>query len=411
MTESKELNRIQFPIFGILIMLCVGNVYAWSVFRKPLQEAYGWTAAQATIPFQISIAVFALAMIFAGRWQDKSGPRPVAMLGGILIGLGFVLSSFLGTTLTGLCIAFGVVAGIGMGGAYVTPIATTIKWWPDRRGLMTGLVVMGMGAGSIIGGIGGPILIAKVGVLKTFLIFGVAFGLVITLCGSFLRTPPAGWHPPGWQPAVPAGSGTHASAVVRADYSPKEMMGTVQFYLMWISFLIGSGVGLMVISQASPIGQEMASLTPVAAGGAVTILAIFNGLGRPSFGWISDAIGRKGALLVAFVIEIVVLLLVLPNATTFAMYALGVSLVGFSYGGFLAVMPALTADFYGTKNVGLNYAWVYSAWGAAGVLGPIVGVQVRAATGAWLNAFYILAGTCVLGMILLSLIRPPAARA
>lgn len=387
------------------MMLCIGNVYAWSVFRKPLEAAYGWTAAEATMPFQISIAVFAIAMIFAGKWQDRSGPRPVAVTGGILIGLGFVLSGLFGHTLTGLCVSFGVIAGIGMGGAYVTPLATTIKWWADKRGLMTGIVVMGMGAGSIIGGIGGPLLIARVGPLNTFIIFGICFGIVITVCGAFLKNPPKGYHTPGWTP-TPVADG--AQRVYRHQYLPSEMMRTLSFYLVWGSFLIGSGVGLMVISQVSPIGQEMAGLSPLVAGGAVTILAIFNGLGRPSFGAISDRLGRKNSVLLAFTIELVALVLVLPNATSFPMYALGVSLVGFSYGGFLALMPAITADYWGSKNIGNNYAWVYCAWGAAGVLGPVVGVEVREATGAWNNAFYILAAACVLGMILTALTKQPS---
>ena len=143
MAEEKQANRIIYPVLGILMNLCMGNLYAWSVFRNPLMKQFGWTAAEATVPFQLSIVFFGVAMVLAGRWQDKAGPRTVAMWGGILVGAGFVLSSFLGSTLTGLYISFGVIAGIGIGCAYVTPIATTVKWWPDKRGLMTGLVALG----------------------------------------------------------------------------------------------------------------------------------------------------------------------------------------------------------------------------------------------------------------------------
>ncbi len=323
------------------------------------------------------------------------------MTGGILIGLGFILTGLCGATLTGICVAFGVVAGIGMGGAYVTPLATTIKWWPDRRGLMSGLVVMGMGAGSIIGGIGGPVLIDRIGVLPTFIVFGIGFGAVITICGSFLKTPPPDFKPPVTVTANPS------NAPSRREFSAREMMGSLSFYLVWTSFLIGSSVGLMVISQVSPIGQEMAGLSPLVAGGAVTVLALFNGLGRPSFGAISDRIGRKGAVILAFAIQIIALMFVLPRSTSFATYAAGVSLIGFSYGGFLAVMPTITADYYGTKNLGVNYAWVYSAWGAAGVLGPVIGIQIRTATGAWLNAFSILAAACFVGIAITYFFKPP----
>src|SRR3970040_243102 len=168
MADERLPNRMLFPILGIVMNLCMGNLYSWSVFRIPLQKAYGWSAMEATIPFAISIGAFAVGMVMAGRWQDKAGPKKVAITGGVLMGVGFILSSFLGNTLTGLYITFGVIVGLGIGFAYVTPIAVTVKWWPDKRGLMTGLVVLGFGAGAIFGGIGGPMLIASVGVLTTF---------------------------------------------------------------------------------------------------------------------------------------------------------------------------------------------------------------------------------------------------
>lgn len=403
MAEEKLPNRIMFPILGILMNLCMGNLYAWSVFRIPLQKMFGWTAPEATVPFQLSIAFFAVAMVFAGRWQDKAGPKTVGMVGGLLVGAGFVLSSFLGSTLTGLYISFGVIAGLGIGCAYVTPLSVTIKWWPDKRGLMTGLVVLGFGAGAIIGGLGGPLLIASVGVMTTFLIFGIAFGTIITFCAMFLKNPPAGYKPAGWSPPAPAAG----AKVVKADYTPGEMVGTVQFYLLWICYFVGSAVGLTVISQASPIGQEMAKLTPVVAGGAIVFLSIFNGLGRPGFGAISDAVGRRNAVLLDFGLLIAALLLVLPNSTSFGMYAVGVCMVGFGFGGFLALMPAFTADFFGTKNLGINYGYLFSAWGMAGIFGPMLGLKVKAATGAWLQTFYILAGACVVGILLMLILKAP----
>jgi len=396
MTEVQTpQQRLRYPIAGILMMLCIGNVYAWSVFRNPLMEMYG-----ATYPFQISIAVFAVAMVFAGRWQDRSGPRPVAMLGGVLIALGFVLAGLFSWTLTGIIISFGVIAGIGMGAAYVTPLATTIKWWPDKRGVMTGLVMLGMGAGAIIGGLGAPLLIVQIGVPYTLIVLGIFFGLIIIAAGAVLKAPPAGMVF-GNPVATTAGQ---SKAIEQYQYSAKEMLSTLSFYFIWVSFVIGCGVGLMVISQASPIGQEMAFLTPVVAGGAVVILSIFNGLGRLAFGAISDKIGRKNTFLVAFAIEIATLVLVLPHATTFLVYAIGVSLIGFTYGAFMGVMPSITADYFGTKNIGVNYAWVYTAWGAAGILGPMVGVMMK---GEWASSFYLLAGICVVGMVIMAFMKPP----
>src|SRR3989304_3754412 len=250
MADERLPNRMMFPVLGIIMNLCMGNLYAWSVFRIPLQKAYGWSAFEATVPFAISIGAFAVAMVIAGRWQDKAGPKVVGVTGGILLGVGFLLSSFLGSNLFALYITFGVVVGLGIGFAYVTPLATTIKWWPDKRGLMTGLVVMGFGAGSIIGGIGGPLMVQAMGVLPTFAVFGVVFGVLVSGSAMFLRVPPAGYKPAGWSPPAPA----PGAKVIKYDYGPGEMVGTGAFWLLWIAYMISAGVGLIVISQASPIG-------------------------------------------------------------------------------------------------------------------------------------------------------------
>jgi OFA family oxalate/formate antiporter-like MFS transporter len=369
-------------------------------------KAYGWSAFEATVPFAISIGAFAVAMVIAGRWQDKAGPRTVAMTGGILLGAGFILTSFLGSTLMGLYITFGVIVGMGIGFAYVTPIAVTVKWWPDKRGLMTGLVVMGFGAGAIFGGIGGPILVGQVGILNTFLIFGIAFGAIVTVCGSMLKNPPAGYRPAGWSPPAPA----PGAKVVKYDYTPGEMVGTGAFWMLWIGYLISAGVGLIIISQASPIGQEVASLTPLVAGGALTMLAVFNGLGRPGFGWISDAIGRKNAWMAIFAMHLVSLLFILPNATTFAMYALGVCVVGFAFGGTLALMPAFTADYFGTKGLGINYGWLFSAYGVAGLVLTLFAARVRTVAGSWSTVFWYLVIACAIGFVSAVLVKAPAPR-
>ncbi|MGH7412145.1 MAG: L-lactate MFS transporter [Candidatus Methylomirabilales bacterium] len=406
MADERLPNRVLYPILGTLMNLCMGNLYAWSVFRIPLQKAYGWSAFDATVPFALSIAFFSVGLIFAGRWQDKVGPRTVAMVGGVLVGAGFMLSGIIGSTLAGLYLAFGVIGGLGLGAAYVTPLATTIKWWPDKRGLMTGIVVMGFGAGAIIGGIGGPLLIQSVGVMTTFIIFGILFGAVITFCGALLKNPPPGYKPAGWSPPAPA----PGAKVARADFTMGEMIATLPFWLLWIEYFISAGVGLIVISQASPIGQEIAGLTPIVAGGALTMLAVFNGLGRPGFGWISDAIGRKNALALIFALHLASLLFVLPNATSFATYALGVCMVGFAFGGTLALMPAFTADFFGAKNLGVNYGAVFTAYGVAGGALSLFAIQVRVAAGSWSTAFWYLVIACVIGLALTFITRAPAAR-
>ncbi|MCK5686787.1 OFA family MFS transporter [bacterium] len=415
MTDKSTTNgpavsppRLRYPIAGIMMMLCIGNVYSWSVFAKPLQKLFKYTPAQTTLAFQLSIVIFTIAMVFAGRWQDKVGPKPVAIFSGVMMGAGFILMKFFGHTQAGMIVCFSVIVGIGMGAGYVTPLATALKWYPDKRGLMSGLVVMGMGAGSIFGGMGGPILIAKYGVMNTFAVFGAVFGLIIVACGAILKNPPEGYVPPTSENLKKDTS--KKAPVCTYDYSAKEMLCTVQFYLIWLVFLIGTGGGLMVISQASNFGTDIVGLTAVLAGSVITILGVFNGLGRPACGSLSDKIGRKNVIFVAFGIQLVALLLVLPNASSYWIYAIGVSLMGFSYGGFLGTMPSITADYFGIKNVGLNYAWIYTGWGAAGYFGPqVANIFIKGSNvpAVWNKAFYFIAGVCVIGMILWAFTKPP----
>ena len=406
-------GRLKYLAAGLLIMLCIGNVYAWSVFAKPLQ-AEGWSPAATTLPFQLSIVIFAAGMIFAGRIQDKIGPKPVAVFSGISMGIGFVLLRFFGQTPAGMIICFSLIAGAGMGAGYVTPLATALKWYPDKRGLISGLVVMGMGSGSIFGGMGGPLLIERIGVWNTFAVFGIAFGAIITASGFVLKNPPEGYRVivPGAivkEGKKPAGKNRNIATVY--DYPAREMLSTLPFYLIWLVFLIGTGGGLMIISQASPFGQNIVGLSPVAAGSVIMVIGIFNGLGRPSFGALSDRIGRRNAIFLAFGLQLIALVFFLPYAGSYLVYAIGVSFIGFAYGGFLAMMPSITADYYGIKNVGLNYALVYTGWGAAGYFGPqvasvLVGGSVERSD--WNNAFYFIAAACLAGMVLWFFTRQPA---
>ena len=405
MAQEGIRNRYIFLAAAIVMQLCLGNLYSWSIFRNPLMEVHGWTIGQATVPFTLSIVFFAVGMIFAGRWQDRAGPRVVGMTGGIVLGLGFLFASWFGTSLPGLYFAYGILAGLGVGFAYVTPIATVVKWFPDKRGLMTGIAVLGFGAGSLIGAPVGTTLIERVGVYGTFAIFGITFGLLVVLAAAILRNPPEGWTPPGWTPAASA-----SGEAVPRDYTPGEMIRTSQFYLLWCIYLLGAGVGLMVISQAVPMGQELAGVTSTVAAGALGTMAIFNGLGRPAFGWISDGIGRTWCLVVTFGLYLVALLLVLRTANSFAAYTIGISIVGFSYGGYLSLLPALSADYFGTKNMGINYGLVFTAWGAAGVVGPLIGAWVRAGTGAWGNAFWILSVLSAAGIVLSLITKPPSVK-
>lgn len=405
MSEQKTMNRWLVVAGALTIQISLGAVYIWSVFQTPLKNKFAtWTETQVTLPAQIVLACFALAVIFGGRIQDKLGPRIVATAGGIILGLGLVLARFAGNfepgvALTWLIATFSVLGGIGIGAAYVCPIATCVKWFPDKRGLITGLAVAGFGAGAFFfaplatGLITGKpyTLFGKalscplpaIGVFDTFMTLGIIFLVAVALGAQVLKNPPPGYKPPGWNPPQPA-----AGNAAKVDFGPMEMLKTSSFWVLWLTYFAGCTAGLMIIMKASPIWQSIALPVisqPVpedaykgvitAATMAVSILAIFNALGRIAWGKVSDLLGRKATLVAMFAICGVVMLL-LNKMSAYPMYVAGVCVVGLCFGGYLALYPAVTADFYGTKNIGVNYGWMFTAYGAGGIVGPLLAAKL-----------------------------------
>lgn len=405
MAEAKVPNRWLMVLAGIIIQLSLGTVYSFSVFKKPLMTKFGWSDTETALAFTITLVAFTVAMIFAGRWQDKVGPRRVATVGGLLLGVG-TLAASLTSSLWMLYLTYSVIAGLGIGFAYVTPIATIVKWFPDMRGLMTGIAVFGFGAGALVFAPLAAKLIVSYGVLTTFAILGVIFLVLVTGAAQLLQNPPAGWKPAGWKPPAPK-----AGAPAKADYSPTEMLASLPFWLLWVMYIFGAAAGLMVISQASPMGQELAKLSKEAAAAAVGILAIFNGLGRIFWGWASDRIGRTWSLVAMFLVLALDMFLFLPHAASYGAFVTGISLAALSFGGYLALMPALTADYFGTKSYGLNYGWMFTAYGAASIFGPILIARVKEATGSYTGALYTFGLLAVVGVFIAFFTKPPVAKA
>lgn len=400
MAEQKVMNRWLVVVGALIIQVSLGAVYIWSVFQTPLKAAFpSWSETQVTLPAQMVLAAFALAVIFGGRIQDKLGPRKVGTVGGIILGVGLILARFAGgfeagPALLWLLLTFSVLGGIGIGAAYVCPIATCVKWFPDKRGLITGLAVAGFGAGAfffaplakaLISGGAYQLLgfslftLPGIGVFNTFTALGIIFLVAVVVGSQFLVNPPAGYRPVGWTPPAAA-----AGAPAKADFTPTEMLRTPMFWLLWLTYFAGCTAGLQVIMKASPVWQSF-SLAPmqppvpaatfgsVSAAGAmaVSILAIFNSAGRILWGKISDNLGRKNTLIVMFLL-CGVFMLGLDWLRTYPLYLAGISVVGLCFGGFLALYPAVTADFYGTKNIGVNYGWMFTAYGAGGIFGPFL---------------------------------------
>lgn len=368
--ESKLPNRWTLASAAVLMQVCLGIIYAWSVFRGPLEKAYGWDKTISIAPYRWSTLFFTLAMVAAGFWQDKKGPRLVGTVGGLLLGTGCLLASFFGSTPMGLVLSYGVVAGLGVGFAYVTPIATCVKWFPDRRGMVVGLAVMGFGVGSLIFA---PLLDALLGsdpaqyvntIPRTFQILSALFFVLVTGAAQLYQVPPPGWKPEGWNPPV-------ATTGQRADFSAAQMLGTWQFWVVWIVFYLGSGIGLTAIGEAAQIFREVGSTGMImSAAAALGVMSLFNGVGRLTWGSLSDRLGRTRTILGMCAIYAVVCALLLPTAASFWPVLAGVCCIGFCYGGYLAIMPSLTADYWGAKNIGANYGLLFSAWGAAGFTVP-----------------------------------------
>lgn len=363
--NNLNLPRPRWTVLigAILIQTCLGAVYAWSLFNQPLMDKFGWNKEATVLTFSIVIAMFAFSTILAGKMQDKFGPRIVASAGAILLASGLLLSSQ-ATEAWHLYIFYGVIGGIGIGTAYVTPIATCVKWYPDKRGFITGIAVIGMGLGGIVFK---PVilkLIASVGVSSAFFYLGLIYAVAILVGAQFLITPPKNYAPSGWKPSL------KKNAI--EDFKSTEMLKTYQFYSLWFMFLFGCASGLIVISIAVNIGIELVGLPSQTAAYAVVAIAIANAVGRPFWGIVSDHFGRMKALMIIYAITALMMCyLSLGTMNEIMFFAIMVA-VGFGFGGFLAIFPSVSADFYGTKFIGINYGLLYTAWGTAAFVGPLL---------------------------------------
>jgi OFA family oxalate/formate antiporter-like MFS transporter len=366
--SQPGLNRWWRVVGGMSMNLALGTLYAWSVFVAPLEKQFGWKRAQTSNVFTIAVVVFALTFIIAGRLQDKFGPFWVSLTGGVLVSLGFFLCAYT-HSLNYLYICFGVIGGLGNGFGYATPIPVMAKWFPDKRGLAVGLAVAGYGGGSaIFGPLANLKLIPAYGVATTFQILGVIF-LVMTVFGALLlKNPPAGYKPAGWTPAPAA-----KAAATTHDFTPGEVLRTPAFYFMWIAYALGCSAGLMVISQLVPFAKSVGIGSAALATMGLVVGAAGNASGRILSGWMSDAIGRLNVLRLMIAVSMIAMpILYLVGGHVSLLYVV-VFVVYWCYGTQLSVNASTTSDFWGTKNAGLNYGMLFTAWGVAGIIGPRIG--------------------------------------
>lgn len=384
------MNRWLVVLGAVIIQINLGAVYAWSLFNQPLIDKFGWAREDVVVTFSMTIAVFALTTIFAGRLQDKIGPRWVATIGGLLLGLGLLLSSQ-ATTLFQLYFFYGVIGAIGIGMTYVCPLSACVKWFPDKRGFISGVAVAGFGLGGLIYK---PIItyfIKNSGVSSAFLYLGIIYLLLVIAGAQLLKNPPI-----DQTPEIDLATDTST------DFSPKQMLGTYQFYLLWFMFLFGSVSGLMVISFAVDIGVDLVNLDLEKAANAVMVIALFNAAGRIVLGKISDRFGRKNTLIMIYGLTASIMFYMSTGMITYPMFLISVSLIGFCFGGFLSLFPSITADYYGTKNIGSNYGFMYQAYGLSAFAGPFI---VKALP--FTKAFLIAGIICIFAIIMAKFVQVP----
>ncbi len=388
---------------GTGLNLALGILYAWSVFAKQLGESverggFGWTKTQATLPYTIAIACFALMMVPAGRLQDRLGPRIVASAGGVLTGVGLLVASFASpTSIAPAIVGFGLLAGTGFGLGYAAATPAAVKWFPpERKGLVTGIVVAGFGLAPVYIAPLSKHLLATHGVSASFRILGVAFLVVATAFAQLIANParPA--------PPAPRAGGSGAAAVARPDRTWREMIRTPMFYMLWIQYACAATAGLMIIGH-------MAKIVAVQSGDAikvgfvfVALLAAFNAGGRIAAGVISDYIGRVVTIGIVCIMQ-AAMMFFFPSFTTIAGFVLGAAVVGFSYGACLSLFPSTTADQWGTANMGLNYGVLFTAWGVGGVIGPTLAGRIADRTGSYAGA-YDVAGLLLMAAFVLAML-------
>jgi OFA family oxalate/formate antiporter-like MFS transporter len=397
-------NRWLIAVAGIVMQIALGAVYAWSVFRIPLTSKYGWTVSQVTLAFELAILILGFAAFAGGLWMKRVGPRWVAAVAGLCYGLGVVLAGQAGGHLGLLYLSYGVLGGTGLGLAYIVPVATLIKWFPDKRGMITGLEVAGFGAGALITAPVAQLLMSRVGISQTFTILGCVYFVAVSGSALLMRNPPDDYRPAGWQPSL----SRQEQSLVK-DYTLGEALRTWQWYGLWAILFLNTLAGISIISQAAPMAQEVTHVSAGVAAGLVGIISIANGAGRFLWAWFSDYIGRRRVFQVMFLAQMLIFLL-LSRVHSFGGLASLAFIVLLCYGGGFGTMPAFAADFFGARSVGSIYGLMLTAWGFAGLLGPTLIAYVRQTTGYYIEALNTIALVMLFSTILPFVIRPPSDR-
>ncbi len=405
---DSEKGRWILVLLGMIINLCLGSIYSWSVFVQPLTNYFTKTLGQSVtaneilLPFSVFLAFFAIAMPLTGKYIEQLGPRKVTIIGGILTGLGWLLSSFAGSV-QWLYLFYGVIAGTGVGIAYGVPVAVAARWFPDRRGLAVGLTLLGFGFSAVLTANIAGYLIGASGVMNTFRIFGIAFIVLIVVLALPLKFPQTGWRPAGWTPPAPV-----VGQAVTCEFKREQMLKTSTFYGLWACYFIGCLAGLMAIGIAKPVGVDVG----VEAGLATMLVgafAVFNGFGRPVFGTLTDKLTPRNTAMLSFILIAFASLLIwqIPSVPV---YILVFVILWGCLGGWLAIAPTACGSYFGTCDYPRCYGVLFLAYGAGGIAGPQLAGFIKTSSGSYLGVFPYVLVLAVIGLVIaFALLKPPKA--
>lgn len=390
--QPAEKGRWVFVVLGLLLLLCLGTVYSWSIFRKPLEELFDINATQSLLPFTFFLVLYSILMPVAGFYIEKFGPTKIAALGGIVMGIGYILSG-LASNFFLLTITYGIIGGAGVGIAYGVPLAVSAKWFPDRKGLAVGLTVIGFGLSPLVTAPLSKAAIANYGVLPTLIILGIAFTVIIIAIATTLRLPPPGWTPQNWNPPQP---------ITTDSLKPSQPVWRSKvFYVLWVCYAIGTFAGLSAIGIASPVAEEIIKLDAETAAFAVSLFALLNGLGRPLFGWLTDRLQPKRAAIIAYTLILIASILMLnAQSGQVLTYLLAFGLFWMSLGGWLAIAPTSTMNLFNPEDYAKNYGMLFTAYGVGALFGTLIAGQIRDLFSSYTYAFYPTAFLAIVGIII-----------
>lgn len=401
---ERTKNRWLIALCGVCLHLSIGSAYAWSVFTIPLMKSFGWSQSQVSLTFSIAIFILGLSAAFMGKFVERFGPRVSGMLAAVFFGVG-VAGSGLATAVGSLYLLYffyGLIGGIGLGIGYIAPVSTLVKWFPDRRGLATGLAIMGFGFASLISGPVCAWLIENVNISATFYIMGAIYFVVMLAAAQYLSPPPKDWLPAGFKAQV--ASGKKALKKDLSQLTANEAIKTGRFWMLWLMLFLNVTCGIAIIAVASPMAQEITGMSSIAAASMVGIMGLFNGGGRIGWATISDYIGRPNVYTTFFVLQVIAFFL-LPNLSIAILFEIFVFAILSCYGGGFASIPAYIGDLFGTKELGAIHGYILTAWAAAGVVGPIIQSKIYDATHSYSMTMYIFSIFFIIALALSILIR------